>query len=156
MKLRVGNPAIRGFGMKAAAILGGVLMAAVCGLPMPCAAAGGAKPAAALGETILGTSKDVETSQEVFAPDTPRIVLNAELRNVANGAVVRGEWIAEKTDVAPANYMIDGAEIKRTPFVNVAHFSISRPDAGWPVGAYRVDVFVSGKLAKSVRFRVAE
>jgi len=111
--------------------------------------------ATSFGELTVGTSKEATgVQQQVFRPDTPKIFVNAQVLNVANGVVVRGEWIAEKTDAAPANYRIDSAEMTLNGFQNVANFSLSRPDAGWPAGDYRVDLFVNGKADKSVRFRV--
>ena len=124
-------------------------------IPAPVREAAAPAAATSFGELTLGTSKEATGAQQrVFSPDTPKIFVNAQLLNVANGVLVRGDWIAEKTDVAPANYKIDSAEMTVNTFQNVANFSLSRPDAGWPVGDYRVDLFVNGKVDKTVRFRV--
>lgn len=37
---------------------------------------------------------------------------------------------------------------------NRAWFSLSRPTNGWPVGDYRVDMFINDKAAGSVKFSV--
>jgi hypothetical protein len=108
-----------------------------------------------IGQTALALV-DSNTAQDVFKPDTPKIVLHAELVDMPDGTKVAADWIAEKTDAAPANYKIDSAEIVTTKAINEASFSMTKPDAGWPVGDYRVDLSIDGKPATSVKFTVAQ
>jgi hypothetical protein len=98
------------------------------------------------------------SAQTVFAPDAPTIVLHAEVQDMPKGAKIAADWIAVKTDVAPANYKIDSAaiEIDKDIASDEASFSLSRPNAGWPVGDYRVDLSINGKVAKSAPFKVAK
>jgi hypothetical protein len=42
------------------------------------------------------------------------------------------------------------------PAMNKVQFSFSKPTAGWPVGDYRVDLFLDGKKATDVKFKVAK
>jgi len=89
-----------------------------------------------------------------FSKDTAQFVLESQIADVPIGAKLKSAWIAEKTKVAPPNYRIDGTELTRGPLINKVTFTISRPTNGWPVGDYRVDLFINDKAAGSVRFSV--
>jgi hypothetical protein len=97
-------------------------------------------------------------AQTVFAPDAPKIVLHVQVQDIPKGAKITADWIAVKTDVAPANYKIDSAtlDIDRDIASDESSFSLSRPNAGWPVGDYKVDLSINGKVAKSPTFKVAK
>ncbi len=103
---------------------------------------------------VLSDSKG-GTGKNKFSKDTPQLFLEAKVVDVPNGAKFASAWIAEKTQVAPPNYRIDGKEMKKGPLDNNVWFSLSRPNNGWPVGDYRVDMFINDKAAGSVRFSVA-
>jgi hypothetical protein len=107
-----------------------------------------------IGRTALSLP-DSTDAQTTFKTDAPKIVLHAEILDVSKGTKVGADWIAEKTGAAPPNYKIDGSELTLND-ENEVTFSLSKPDAGWPVGAYRVDLSVNGEKAKSVKFEVAE
>jgi hypothetical protein len=98
---------------------------------------------------------DSSTAQAVFKPDTAGIVLHVELVDVPEGEKLGAIWIAEKTSVAPPNYKIDSVEAPAEDSKEFS-FSLSKPDAGWPVGDYRVDLTINGKIAKSAHFAVAQ
>lgn len=98
---------------------------------------------------------DGDTSMTVFAADTPKIFLHAALVDVASGAKLVGTWIAEKTDAAPPDYKIDSITLTAGLLTNVTTFSLSKPNAGWPVGDYRVELAIDGKPAGAAHFKVA-
>lgn len=108
-----------------------------------------------LDNLVLSDSKD-GPPKKVFAPNAQRVVLSGKLVDVASGSRIRSVWIAEKTRVAPPNYQIDANEMRAGGLVNRATFSLTRPNNGWPVGDYRVDLFINGKPAGAVRFSVAK
>jgi hypothetical protein len=101
------------------------------------------------------SAPDSKTAQDQFRPDAAKVVLHAELMDVPEGVKLGATWIAEKTSVAPPNYKIDSAELVAEG-TNEASFSLSKPDAGWPVGDYRVDLSIDGKTVKSAHFSVVE
>ncbi len=102
---------------------------------------------------VLSDSKG-GVAKNKFSKDTALLVLESKIADVPNGAKLRGAWIAEKTQVAPPNYRIDGTELVKGPLMNQVTFTMSRPNNGWPVGDYRVDLFINDKAAGSVRFSV--
>lgn len=102
----------------------------------------------------LSDSEDGDASTS-FTPDTAKIYLHAALNDVASGSKLGSVWIAEDTGgVAPANYKIDSVSLDSGALMNVAVFSLSKPTAGWPVGKYRVDLFIDGNSSGSVKFKV--
>ena len=96
--------------------------------------------------------KDVHT----FKPATPKIFIHANLENGSSAKVLKGEWIAVKTQVAPPNYKIDSVELKTFPLITSVDFNMSKPNAGWPEGDYRVDLLIDGKKATEVKFKVVK
>jgi uncharacterized RDD family membrane protein YckC len=106
-------------------------------------------------DPVISDSRD-GPARKVFKPNTAKIHVRAALSDISPGTRLKSEWIAVKTEVAPANHKIDSHEMKAGPGAKTAHFSFSKPTAGWPEGDYRVDLFVDGKPAGSVPFRVAK
>jgi hypothetical protein len=108
------------------------------------------------GQTTLAVEGGSQ-AQTVFAPDTPKIVLHAEILEMPIGTKLTATWIAVKTDVAPANYKIESAdlEVKQAVASDETSFWVTKPDAGWPVGDYKVDLSINGQVATSVSFKVA-
>ncbi len=101
------------------------------------------------------SDSDGGESSDSFTPDTAKIYLNAGLVDVPSGTKLSSTWIAEDTNgAAPANFKIDSVELTTGALTNVATFSLSRPNAGWPVGKYRVDLFIDGHAAGTMHFTV--
>ena len=94
-------------------------------------------------------------AQTSFKPDTPKIELHLELLGITSLTKISGIWVAEKTDAAPANFEIDTANLNAMIGMKEATFSLSKPDKGWPVGNYRVDLVIEGKKVGSLPFQVA-
>ena len=126
-------------------IIGGLLLAA---------SAQAAEPH--FGNLVFTADADSSLAKEVFATDTAKIYLKVELEDIEQDTKVSAAWIAEKTDVAPPNYRIDSTDLTAKSGMNEATFSLSKPTAGWPVGDYRVDLSINGKVATSGNFRVAQ
>jgi len=90
-----------------------------------------------------------------YPASTPKFFLNAKIVDSVQETKVRAEWISEKTSAAPPNYVIDKVELTIGPQKDpIANFAISKPNAGWPPGDYRVDLYLDGKKAGEVKFKV--
>jgi len=101
----------------------------------------------------LSDAKGGATKNE-FTTKTPKVFLAGKLVDMPAGAKVKVVWIAEKTKVAPPDYEIDATVHTTSRGTNTATFALNRPNAGWPPGEYRVDLFIDGKPAASQRFSV--
>jgi hypothetical protein len=104
------------------------------------------------GKVVL--SDDKKTDKSVFKPDTAALYVVATLVDVPEGTVVKAVWIAEKTQVAPPNFVIDKAEMKGGGSYDQATFNLSKPNAGWPLGDYRVELYIADKLAQTLHFQI--
>ncbi|GJD85372.1 hypothetical protein HPGCJGGD_3261 [Methylobacterium haplocladii] len=121
-------------------------------------------PAAAVAEASSG-SAHIEKAmtfpgdgdvppQTVFARATPKILLGLAVRAVKPGDSLTAVWIAEKTESAPPNFTIASIQIPLGASPTVSS-SLSKPDAGWPPGQYRVDVSHNGgPIEFSQRFTI--
>ena len=128
--------------------------ALIAALALGCAALG-AWAADMLGEPTISAEKG-GASQTTFAPDTAELFLQVALTGVASGSTLTCTWIAEDTHgAAPANFKIAATDIKIGAIDNVGDCSFSKPNAGWPVGTYRVDLAVNGQTIKNAKFSVA-
>jgi hypothetical protein len=112
-----------------------------------------------------GSAKSVDN----FSPNTPVIYLNWKSDQLKDGDKIKTAWIAEDTNnLAPPNYKIDETTLELTKefkskmlsslpgsyWAGTAH--VSKPNAGWPIGKYHVDVYVNDALIKSVKFSVVQ
>ena len=106
-------------------------------------------------DLVLSDSKGGK-AMSAFNPQTAKIFLHAVLVDVPKGSTVKSEWIAVKAKGAPPNYKIDGVELKVGPLMNNVDFSMSKPNAGWPEGDYRVALFIDDKPAGDVKFQIVK
>jgi hypothetical protein len=105
-------------------------------------------------DIVVSDSKDGD-AVESFTPSTPKIFLRAHMVDVASGAKITTSWIAVDTHgTAPPNYKIDSADFVAGVLTNTVDANLSKPNNGWPVGKYRVDLSVDGKTAGSATFEV--
>jgi hypothetical protein len=111
--------------------------------------------AAARYEGIVLSDAKGGKPMKVFKPATAKVVLTANVKGAAKGTALKAQWIAEKVEGAPPNYLIDATELKAKEGSNDVTFSFSKPTAGWPLGAYRVELLVDGKVVEKVPFTVA-
>lgn len=94
--------------------------------------------------------------------------------DVREGQVVKVDWIAADVGkLAPPNTKITSASltigkeqkkepgtwkfkvsIGKLPVIWTGHFSLSRPNAGWPVGKYVAKIYLDGELKKEVPFTI--
>jgi len=106
----------------------------------------------------MGTSvtddDEITDPTTTFAPSTPKIYCVWKSDGVVVGNTLRGVWIAEDVgNVAPPNYKIDEASLT-VAVANQGSFSLSKPNKGFPVGKYRLEIYLGGKLLRSLPFTV--
>src|SRR5882672_1298454 len=90
-----------------------------------------------------------------FAPDTPNLLAMFKTKGIKDGDKVRGVLIAEDVgDVAPANTKVLEKTLALDGDTDDGDFNFSKPTKGWPVGKYRVEVYVNDELATTTEFTV--
>lgn len=99
-------------------------------------------------------------AKTTFTTNTKMFYLICNTDAVKKGQTMKAAWIANDTKgAAPANYKIDEKGITVTEDLGstkvwVSNFSLSRPDKGWPVGKYSVELYVDGALISTTPFDV--
>lgn len=93
------------------------------------------------------TGEPVELTT-TFTPDTPEIFGSAKLSNAPAGTEIKSEWI-----YVPEDLLIDtwSTSAEGTQYLSS---SITRPGSSWPVGDYKLVLYLNGKEAASVSFKV--
>lgn len=116
----------------------------------------GAQPVAKSVHAFLGAEKGSKRTT-TFTADAPVIWVFWKGEGLALGDTVRAIWIAEDIGAAsPKDTEIRRADLK----VNKQEdeegaFSLSRPgNRSWPVGKYRVDLYLNGGIAEVVKFTI--
>ncbi|BCM90408.1 hypothetical protein IAD21_02260 [Abditibacteriota bacterium] len=89
---------------------------------------------------------------KVFKPSNRKIHCVVELNRVAT-VTAKGAWYA--VDAAGMhNFKIVEASLPKQ-LASQLHFNASLP-RDWPVGKYRVDIYVNGKMMRSVPYSIAK
>jgi len=71
------------------------------------------------------------------------------------GDKIRAVWIAEDVgNVAPKNSRITEAFVTAEKSDDDGAFGLARPTDGWPVGKYRLEIYVGDKLAEALKFKI--
>lgn len=105
----------------------------------------------------LGTDRtdkfEIVNPTTVFRPDTAQVVCVWKTEGVKPGTTVRAVWIAEDVGkVAPPNFKI--AEASDAAAVS-GSFYLTKPNNGFPIGKYRLEIYLGAELARTVPFTVA-
>jgi hypothetical protein len=101
------------------------------------------------------TSDDRDSLAEkvVFTPETSKVYVAYNLSDVTPGSKIRIVWTAEKAEGVIENFKMGQLETTATSRID-GLFSYSKPTKGWPTGTYRVDLFIDGRLGKTLHFKV--
>lgn len=72
-----------------------------------------------------------------------------------SGDQLRAVWTAEDVGAAaPKETKIDEATMTADKADDQGAFSLSRPDKGWPLGKYRVEIYDGETLAATLKFTI--
>lgn len=111
---------------------------------------GGSISTANISDAWLATDEKGDSRTTVFSPsDTFNLFL--ELKNAPEDTALKVSWYAVKAEGEEANTLIHETEYKSSD--DTIRFYLTN-DQAWPVGSYKVDVYLNGKLDKSLSFEV--
>jgi hypothetical protein len=96
---------------------------------------------------------DSEGTQEtsVYAQDQPFYCI-VELANAPEDTTLKAVWTAVEAEGTEPNYLIDEAEITAGN-ENVFTFDLTN-NGLWPIGKYKVDLYLNGELDRTLDFEV--
>ncbi len=105
---------------------------------------------------IVSNSKDADATETTLPANSAAIYLSADVaEDIQSGSKITVSWIAVDTNgVAPANYKIDESSFDIGSLENRVDASLSKPNAGFPVGKYQAVLSVDGKVLKTVDFSI--
>lgn len=132
-------------------------LAAVLAVPLAGCTDGAGFPTAStttsLSQATTCKSVNPQTGEPVepttnFTPDTPEIFGAVKLSNAPAGTEIKAEWI-----YVPEDLLIDtwSTSAQGTKYLSS---SIARPGSSWPTGDYKLVLYLNGKEATSVSFKV--
>jgi hypothetical protein len=100
----------------------------------------------------LTSDKDGAKEVTSFAPADQYFYCYFKLNNAPDDTVVKGTWTLVSADGYSDNSEIDSAEV--TGSDNTYYFSLSRSTDAWPVGKYKIDLYINGNLVQTIDFEV--
>ena len=112
---------------------------------------------AVLAKGVTGETFEPVNPTSTFPPDQAVIHLVVSVANAPAETKVKTVWTAvDVGDASPANTKIDEAEVTMDSSGN-AHFTLSLPNRGaWPVGKYKVEIYLNDKLDRTLEYTVAQ
>jgi len=117
-----------------------------------------ALPAFAAGfeNIVISATEGAEASDAAIPADAAKIFMSATITDdVDSGTKLTVAWIAVDVGAAaPANTKVADISFDVGAIDNHVTASISKPDAGWPVGSYAVQFIVDGELMETAPFTV--
>lgn len=116
------------------------------------AAAQTTEPGRKLLQATLGEKTGGETKTK-FSTDTAKISAFWKGQSLNAGDKLRAVWIAEGHGGLKDATITEGSVIAYKPDDD-GIFSLASPKGGWPIGKYRVEIYVGSKLAETLKFTI--
>jgi hypothetical protein len=114
-------------------------------------------------EMVMGPARSFQIvpikPSETFSTDVPEIFVVFQLHQHDSEFKVYGRWIVEKGEGASPNHLLGTDAMILTTEDESGYVSLTRPPSGWPVGDYKVQIFIgTGSMDMdpigSLRFKV--
>jgi len=91
-----------------------------------------------------------------FLTNTAKIFGRWQGSTLTRGDIVRAIWIAEAFGKEERDAKITEGQVTADKPDDRGIFSLARPEGGWPIGHYRLEIYVGDKLAAAVKFKIEE
>lgn len=96
---------------------------------------------------------EADTQQTTsYSTDSPAFYCYFDLKNAPDDTVVKGVWTLVSADGYDSNQEIDSAEI--TGSDETYYFSLGGSSDPWPVGQYKIDLYLNDELVQTINFEV--
>ncbi len=105
-------------------------------------------------ESVAGENWVPINISESFSTQTPEIHAVVHLEGAKPKTIIKCSWVSVNA-IATPNYEIAAMESECYKDGDAtAHFSLTRPNNGWPVGNYKLDIYIDGQLSSIKTFSV--
>ncbi len=101
-------------------------------------------------EVWMARDEAGEQRTEVFAQDEI-FYCKVDLANAPDDTTVKASWTAVNIEGEEPNIFLDETEL--TTGANILTFELSN-NSLWPIGSYKVDLFLNGELDQTLEFEV--
>lgn len=97
---------------------------------------------------------------DTFAPSQPAIYLIFALTSSPPDLTqVTSQWVAERVGRLPQDHVVGTDAVLMELNDTTGYFVLQQPEGGWPIGMYRVDLFVGEEISATnlvadIRFRI--
>ena len=115
----------------------------------------GGPPKTSLENLRMAFDQDGANPTSVYSPSDVFFVVG-DLNNAPAGTVVEAKWLAVQVEGYDSGELIYEQSINDftdKSFTGTIYFQLSN-DSGWPMGEYKVDVYLGGSYVQSVLFSV--
>lgn len=102
---------------------------------------------------MLAQSDDAEPITKFFSSQ-PKIRVYWKGRGLEAGDRVGVRWLVEDIGIGAKETEITGASTAVYKPDDNGVFALARPQDGWPLGKYRCEVYLSGKIQASIDFTI--
>ncbi len=126
------------------------ILLAIIALMVSTLACGGSLSSANIGDAWLASDKEGNNRTTAFS-QSDVMNLFVELKNAPEDTELKVSWIAVNAEGVDPNFVIN--ESSYTSSDDTVHFDLSN-DNLWPVGSYKADIYLNGKLDRTLTFEV--
>jgi len=88
----------------------------------------------------------------VFTPADASFYCFFDLNNAPDDTVIKGIWTLVEADGYDSNSIID--EVSYTGGDDTLYFSLAQGNTEWPVGKYKIDLYLNDELVQTLNFEV--
>ena len=114
-------------------------------------ACGGSFSTANINNAWMATDEDGNNPTTVFSQDAIFFAL-VDLKNAPEDTKLKAVWTAVDAEETEQNFVINETEI--TSGDALVHFQLENTDFLWPIGQYKVDIYLDDTLDKTLTFEV--
>jgi hypothetical protein len=105
-------------------------------------------------EAAIAVDSDTKPT-DTFSASVPKLYAFFKSTDTSKGDKFRVVWIAEDVgDAAPKETKIDESTLTADQDNFFGAGSLTKPTNGWPVGTYRVEIYLNDQLATTAKFSV--
>jgi hypothetical protein len=124
---------------------------AVIALIISVLACGGSISTANVNKAWMATDEDGKNPTTVFSQDAIFYAM-VDLKNAPDDTTLKAVWTAVDAEDTEPNLLLTESEI--TSGDALVHFQLENADYLWPIGQYKVDIYLNDKLDQTLTFEV--
>ena len=113
-------------------------------------ACGGSISTANIADAWMSTDEGGDSRTTAFAQDAT-FYAQVDLKNAPDDTKLKASWYAVNAEGVEPNFVINETEFASGD--GLIHFDLEN-DSLWPVGDYKVDIYLNDTLAKTLTFAV--